>query len=432
MRFGIYLGRQAGNTEGIAVYCRALSEELLRGLAEERTEDTELVIYGDASIIDEKLKTEIEISSVLSAFSDRLFDLGANKYFRKLPSGVKCQVLLRTLPGLWPRRLWFFLDQLLLPLWLYLDRVQGLHSTSNTAILLAPCPQVVSVHDLFQAWPPNLEQNVESLNQDTPSSLVGIYQRVALVFYRVFYWLQFRRLERVVTATPSVGKEIYRRYGFDEARISTIELGLDRVFLDFLAEDRSLREKLVAGWLAERKLEPGYVLLFASLNPRKNLQRNLLAWLEAGQDTNLLIRARGRAERQAVQSFLPEEDLERVIFLEPLVREELPYLYSGAAVLLAATLGEAYGLPAIEALSLECLLVSSELESLADYRASKRIFFCNPRDEKSIRDSLAQALERAEEAVSGSEQADWPSMTSTARETFAQYKAVILRAGQLA
>lgn len=390
MRLGIYLGRHAGGGGGIGVYARGFAQSLVRLLEEPARKEVEIVFYGDESILDAEFFEALETSSVLSVWTGgsrtRHVALGfrsARRVFRKLPNGGRVRILVRSLPSLpggkflgLPRKLNTLLDQLSVPVLAAYDGVHILHSLANIGLMLSSKPQVITVHDLYQAW----------------NTYSKVRPGLTTQFYRLLFSRQFKIAERIITDAGHVAAEIRERYAVPEIKCKTIPLGLDPAFLEaFSGRTESECEKFVKTWLEKSGAEPDSVLLFASSDPRKNLSRTLAAWRmlpEPLRRTPLSVKVLDAGAARAVKQFSSEFPVTILPWCE---RPELVATYLVASVVLVPSLAEGFGYPALEALLCGCRVVSGPVEYLAS-GAPEGYFECDPESESSIAEALGFAI----------------------------------------
>ena len=98
-------------------------------------------------------------------------------------------------------------------------------------------------------------------------------------------------------------------------------------------------------------------------------------------------------------------------------------------MVLVPTLGEGFGLPALEAQALQSAVVTAPLEHLPNAQ-NDGVYRCNP---ESVED-IHRALEEAFRATAGSKRPEIPewnsslrSMEDTVQESFSVYQQVLLR-----
>lgn len=354
MRVGVYLGRHAGAGGGIGVYSTALAEFLPKLLQDAVPTPHQLVLYGDRSILNEELVLRI----------------------------VSHNPEIRLLPNRFPRAVESLLDQFRLPRMLKRDKVAFLHSSSNIGILRAPMLQAVTVHDLFQGWPP----------EDSESPPPALRSKLIASVYRFFFRRQARRVQYFITDCGEVGEELTKRLNVQPERISTIPLGVSVELL----EARKLIDVMPA-------LDPieacgrDFVLMFASLDPRKNLRRSIAAWqlLPAERRAQRLVLAGADARiRSLVLSWLKPDEIPYVSFLPWMSVHSLVQLYDRAKVILVPTLGEGFGFPVMEAITFGKAVVCGEvphLKSLA--KRHPGVCCCNAFSAAAIATSLLSAFD---------------------------------------
>ncbi len=410
MRIGIYAGRHSNGGGGIAVYTRSLIHnvcQLLQNdplLQNERHRFSTLVVYADDSII-----TPSFLGSFLGAFLGELEQNSVPSCFKHsgllepiasvLGSGERTppQVLFRRLPRLGGRFGGLIFDQLFLGRIVAADKLRLLHATGNCGLFACKVPQLVTVHDLFQAFPPapllpgQEEKDIQGGAWGRPRRS-AIFSRI----YRIMFRRQFKRAIHVITDTRAVAEEVHRRYNYPRAAISVIPLGLDESMHKFwkLSRDSEAVSELSRKWSHQGKPAAGFVLLLASSDPRKNLRRSLEAWMglpELLQARGLVINYLDSAARRTVQTILGGSRQRLCVHeISWLSRVDVPELMFHAGVLLAPTLSEGFGLPALEASSLGTSVVSGPLESVGS--GAKNVFHCNPYEVATILRALESAL----------------------------------------
>jgi len=208
------------------------------------------------------------------------------------------------------------------------------HSLHLTLPRGAPCPVVVTVHDLIP-W------------------AFGGWRMLGERFRYSASRRLLPRAELVVAVSESTARDLRRLARVDEDRIRVIPEGLDRRF----SPRPGAAERIAARWTQERP----YFLFVGALDVRKDPRGLLTAWAvarAAGADCDLLIA--GEPGRQAPPSMGSARMLGKV------TDEELEDLLSAAACLLFPTLYEGFGLPALEAMGCGCPVVAYRNSSLPE------------------------------------------------------------------
>ena len=208
-------------------------------------------------------------------------------------------------------------------------RSRLLWSPANTGPLLLH-HQVITIHDLAPL--------------DHPEWFSPKFS----AWYRYMVPRLVRRARRVIAVSEFTKNRLVAAAGVDRSRIEVIPHGVDRRFRPCSAE------QIGAVHLRLGIPSPRYVLSVGTLEPRKNLRRQLDAWSRCVErlpaDTWLVIA--GRAGRSHIfvgadAGRVPD----RVHFTGFVPDADLPALYSGAIALLYPSIYEGFGLPVLEAMA---------------------------------------------------------------------------------
>jgi glycosyltransferase involved in cell wall biosynthesis len=291
---------RAGVRTGIGRYCvEVLRAAAARGLS--------CVVYGDRS-------TRLELP---------------------LP-----RVTLSVLDGAWTQ--WW--DQVRLPQALRRDGADVFLSPYYKAPLAAPCPTVVTIHDLFFIRYPGRHRPVYDA---TMTRLARLYAR---------------RAEAIVADSEYSRREIVTRLGLPPERITVIPVGLGPEFAP-TALSPAQRERY--------GLDERYVLYVGNFLPHKNLPRLLRAWAalpEPLRRAHQLVLAGGdRARQPALGAEAAALGLGDVVAFPGLIDDaDLPALYAGATAFVLPSLEEGFGLPALEAMACGTPVLASRRGALPE------------------------------------------------------------------
>ncbi|MET0484331.1 MAG: glycosyltransferase family 1 protein, partial [Candidatus Rokuibacteriota bacterium] len=234
-------------------------------------------------------------------------------------------VTLSVLDGAWTQ--WW--DQVTLPQALRRDGVDVFLSPYYKAPLRAPCPTVVTIHDLFFIGYPGRPR---PLYDATMTRLARVYAR---------------RAGAIVADSEHSRREIVTRLGVPAERITVIPVGLGPEF----APTTLTAEQRARYGLGER-----YVLYVGNFLPHKSLPRLLRAWSvlpEPLRRTHQLVLAGGdRARQPALGAEAVSLGLSGGVAFPGLIDDaDLPAVYAGALAFVLPSLEEGFGLPALEAMA---------------------------------------------------------------------------------
>jgi glycosyltransferase involved in cell wall biosynthesis len=303
-----------------------------------------------------------------------------------------------------PRIIRLFFQQILQPMLLYALRIDVLHSpTFIMPFWRARARHVLTIHDMSSFVLPQFHPRVRR---------GALYERVVSA--------SIRRADLVTVPSSSVKTDILRFVAeVNPERIRVIPCGIDETF-----HPRSSAEVL------ERlRIPTPYVLFVGVLDPRKNLRTLIDAF--AG------LVASGRLEHLVIvgqKSWAPNEWLrgheelrDRIHFPGYIPEEDLPFVYSGAALFVYPSLLEGFGFPPLEAMASGVPVVASDTSSLRE-NLSGAATLVPPNDSKQLAGAMLTLLTHEaartnaiEAGLTRSRNFCWDRF---AAETFACYEAL--------
>jgi glycosyltransferase involved in cell wall biosynthesis len=241
----------------------------------------------------------------------------------------------------------------------------------------APCPAVVTIHDL-------------SFEHDSTDMTL----KDKLVFRRVVPRAA-RAARRVLTVSERSRADLIRLYGLSEEKVVVTPNGVDPAFVP--------SNKLLLGT---------YVLAVGAVQPRKNQ----LTALAAAEAALLPLVVAGPVKDEALAARLREAGADLRGYVS---QEELAELYRGAACLVQPSRFEGFGLPVLEAMASGTPVVALDEPALREVAGDAAVFV----DEEHLADGVRRALaERERLVVAGLERARAFSWRATAERTLEVYR----------
>lgn len=174
-----------------------------------------------------------------------------------------------------------------------------------------------------------------------------------------------RHADQLCTVSERSRQDVIAQFGIDPARI-TNSYQTAPLPADIVAGDPDRDAAVVEGVFGLKRR--GYFLYYGAIEPKKNVQRLVEAYLSSGITTPLVIvgKSWGAAAEQALTGAGdPENGLygrtvsERIIRLDYLPRSLLLRLVRGARALTFPSLYEGFGLPVLEAMTLGTPVLTS-------------------------------------------------------------------------
>lgn len=312
------------------------------------------------------------------------------------------------LPGKSPlARLWR--EHVLLPRACRREKVDLLHCPKSAIPYCAPCPTVVTLHDLIPLRHPETEK------------------LAARLYWRLQIPIAARRSSFVITDSEHARQEIMADFQVAPERIKAIMLGFDPRML--------ARADAGVTSLVRQKygLPEGYLLYVGTIQPRKNIDTLIEAYARLrGQRSvvpKLVIVGRKGWLYDRLFARISELGLvDEIIFTGFVPDEELPHIYAGAALFAYLSFFEGFGLPPLEAMACGLPVVTSDTTSLPEVVGDAGIAV-PPADVDAVVAAMARILDDGAFArrlgERGRERAGLFSWEAAARETLEIYRQVV-------
>lgn len=183
-------------------------------------------------------------------------------------------------------------------------------------------------------------------------------------------WLQAkaaRKAQHVITGSHYSIRELVAHFGVDEKRISVVHHGVAAHWF----ESPSTGERDVT--LGLHGLREGYFLFVGTLQPRKNVERLLDAYLglppvlRSARQLVIVGQPGWRSEELVKRLKDAQQRGENVLWLDQLTDDrQLRHIYAGAGAFIFPSLHEGFGLPLVEAFAAGVPVACSNTTSLPE------------------------------------------------------------------
>ncbi|HJV88142.1 MAG TPA: glycosyltransferase family 1 protein [Noviherbaspirillum sp.] len=208
---------------------------------------------------------------------------------------------------------------------------------------------------------------------------------------RIKNWVQKNvagNADHVIALSRFTVTELVEAYGVDERRITVVHCGVDAKWLE-RPPQRAIDETLRA-----LGVRPGYFLFVGTLQPRKNVERIVEAYLglpEAMRRERQLVivgRAGWECDELLNRMRAAVQNGEAIVWINDLKDEErLRHVYAGAGVFVFPSLYEGFGIPVLEAFASGVPVVTANTTSLPEVSEGAALEV-NPLDVGAIRDAM--------------------------------------------
>ena len=273
-----------------------------------------------------------------------------------------------------PKHTTLYWDQVLLPRALRQVGASTFFSPYYKAPILAPCPTVVTIHDVIPF--------------DFPAYTSGLWRPYAVAL-RSWAALLARRATAVVTDSAYSKKGVLTVLGLAPERVHVIPIGVGQEF----HPDLPRMAKTAA--MARYGIREPYLLAVGNFLPHKNLPRLVEAYqaLPATLRQRFTLVLAGTPTQHGPARSVSPASLTRPGVHAPgfIAAEHLPPLYGGAAALVCPSLAEGFGLPVLEAMACGTPVVCARAGALPEV-AGEAALYVNPLEVKSIAEGIEQVL----------------------------------------
>ncbi len=233
-------------------------------------------------------------------------------------------------------------------------------------------PSVITVHDLSWIRFPDTHpvERVRAMN--------------------MYFEPGLRRASLILTDSEFVKREIMDVFGVKSELIKPVLLGVESLFYP-----RTVVDTLPV--LSRHDLVHGrYLLAVGTLEPRKNLQVALRAYMQLPQQIRkdfplVLVGMNGWRTSALEQQIAPLVRAGEVRQIGYLLREELAMVIAGAFTLIYPSIYEGFGLPPLEAMVCGVPVISSEASSLPEVVGDTGLLI-NPHDDQAVTQAILRLV----------------------------------------
>jgi glycosyltransferase involved in cell wall biosynthesis len=271
-------------------------------------------------------------------------------------------------------------------------------------------PYVVTVHDLILHHFPTGKASTKS----------PVIYWTKYIGYTFAIRAAIKHARQVITVSRTTKDEIISHFHVPQEKISVTYEGVDA--------------KVIAGKGIKFSTANKYFLYVGNAYPHKNLERLIIAFEKLQQATipsiHLVFVGKEDYFYKRLKQFVKQRQLtSSVIFYENISDIDLSLLYQHAIALVLPSLMEGFGLPALEAMANNCLVIASDIPSLHEI-CNDAAEYVDPKDPEDMYKVLKTVLTNklsysdAKRAV-GKKIVKKFSWVSMAKETLKLYESCI-------
>lgn len=268
-------------------------------------------------------------------------------------------------------------EQLGLPVRLWLDNVDVIHSHGNTAPILLPkaCSLLLTLHDTIFA------------TRGIFGGYSSFYQFFGELYRRINVYLVGFKARKILTISEFSRREIIRNYPNIESRRLAVHYLCCSSSFESAREELNDKDNLRYG---------ARILTLGAKDTRKNTELVVGVVLEAMAsslfDGELFVVGYSRYQESAIFSKVANSRYaDRIHFCGYVTEEELISHYRQADVFVFGSRLEGFGIPVLEALNVGCPVICSSASSMPEV-GGESVYYFDPMSEKSLLEALSTVL----------------------------------------
>lgn len=303
-------------------------------------------------------------------------------------------------------------EQVVLPVIFQKEKLDLLHFPYFSFPILYPGKFVVTIHDLI----------FDHYKTGKASTLPFWFYAIKKMSYHIILWTSVRRAQTILTLSKDAKNEIVDHYHADPKKIIvTYESGkLEDKRTDFSGKTFDHM----------RKLQP-YILYVGNAHPHKNVENLIRAmkYIRQKRSLKLILVGNDAFFYPRLIDFIKEQKLERdVEIIGTVPNEAIGGWYHFAKALVTASKMEGFGIPPLEAMSMGCPVIVSDIPVFHEVYGEAAVFF-DQNDPKYIADVIMETLDNKvllnQLVEKGKKKADSYDWKKTVTETLAAYKQAV-------
>lgn len=266
-----------------------------------------------------------------------------------------------------------FYEQLFLPHLLKNYAIEILHSPANCIPFLSRCKNVLTIQHLITFYLPKL---------------FPLWKRLILNY---LIYNSCKRSDMIISISNSVKDYICSQFGIKPEKIVTVYHGVD--FSIFKPIDRKVVKAEIQ---KEYGISDDFIFTISTLDPQKNplgIIHSFKKLLETYEKPIMLVQAGLKSSKiSEMQKEIIKLGLqEKVVLLDFVPNNKMPYFYNAAELLFFPSLGEAFGLPLLEAMACGCPVVTSNVKAPPEIVGEAGLT-CDPYSPQDMSDKIEMVL----------------------------------------
>ncbi|MDA3839782.1 MAG: glycosyltransferase family 1 protein [Patescibacteria group bacterium] len=271
---------------------------------------------------------------------------------------------------------WYtMLEQILMPYYIWREKIDLMHFHHFNVPLFCPTKFVVTIHDLILIKFPSLRA----------TKLSPLLYKIKNKAYRLSLDLAIKKSKKIIAVSEFTKKDILENFSIDSDKVIVTLEGVSQR----LIEGESAPENIIKT-LDKYKIEKPYLLYVGNAYPHKNLEWLMDVYYRELGDLKIDLVLVGKEDyffKRLKEIKLKNEpngsDGKKTIFPGYVPDDELQYLFQGAMAYVFPSKYEGFGIPPLEAMANDCPVISSNAASMPEVLGDAVKYF-NPENREEL------------------------------------------------
>lgn len=215
------------------------------------------------------------------------------------------------------------------------------------------------------------------------------HPRDRIEFFKENFWKNICRSHIIITGSHYIKTEVLKLLNFNSDKIKVIYYGYDKDVL------RTYNLSDLSTFRVRFKLPKYFLLFVGALEPRKNLECLIKAYMSLNKDMKkdlkLVLAGASGWRNEGIMSLIKKEK-ENIHYLGYVSNQELAFLYNLATLFVYPSLYEGFGLPPLEAMACGCPAVVSNVSALPEV-CGDAAYYVDPHHVESVAEGIYKLLD---------------------------------------
>lgn len=216
------------------------------------------------------------------------------------------------------------------------------------------------------------------------------------IIQKIFVKTSLKNADKIIAVSESTKNDISELYKIKEEKIKVIYSGTNS------KEEITLTDKMEEEIKEKFKIkEKPFIFFLSTIEPRKNIETLIKAfdYIKAKENTPLKLILAGKLGwkyEEVLKLYETSKFKEDIIMPGFISKEEKHYLYKNAKCFVYPSLYEGFGLPILEAMSNETLVVTSNISSIPEVAGEAVIYYNDILNHEELGNKILEAINLSE------------------------------------